>query len=369
MADDDEVNIAPQGGPPTNKARLTLRLYEGKEDAAAAQDFVMKVDSYKAVARLTDAETAQAVSFAMTQGSPADKWLRNLMKTDPAVARSWDTLALRMLDRFAPTATASERADATDHCKQAKGETVRCFLDTCIEVKLMLDRNIAEEKKTGENADDYKEGFDAAVLELFLKGLREDGGLKSHVNGAFHCDLLHDYVIAAIRYERHVTKQAKVVIAALAEDGEQEDDDDEEVEVANLKATKKKKSGGQNTKNGGGNGNPRGKKSGGRGGGNNGGGANKPKPRCWTCQSEDHLNYQCPDKKRGGGRGQGNGNGQHAQAGGGGGGGPAMEAAMLALGHLMLRNQPQGANVEAMELRHNPPPPQYHQNSGHSGFW
>ena len=54
MADNDDVHVAPQGGPPTNKARLTLRLYEGKEDAAAAQDFVMKVDSYKAVARRRD---------------------------------------------------------------------------------------------------------------------------------------------------------------------------------------------------------------------------------------------------------------------------------------------------------------------------
>ena len=73
MMADDNVAIAAQGGAAAaNKARLTLRLFEGKNDARATRDFCLKVDGYKAVAQLTNAKTAQAVSFAMVQGSAAD---------------------------------------------------------------------------------------------------------------------------------------------------------------------------------------------------------------------------------------------------------------------------------------------------------
>ena len=55
----------------TNKARLTLRPFERREDAIDARDFIAKVEAYRIVARLTEAETVQAIQFACIPGSIA----------------------------------------------------------------------------------------------------------------------------------------------------------------------------------------------------------------------------------------------------------------------------------------------------------
>ena len=55
----------------TTKARLTLRPFEGREDAADARDFIPKVEAYRIVARLTELETFQAIQFACVPGSDA----------------------------------------------------------------------------------------------------------------------------------------------------------------------------------------------------------------------------------------------------------------------------------------------------------
>ena len=65
-----------------NKARLTLRSFEGKEDATNARDFVAKVEAYRVVARLTGAETVQSIQFPCMPGSIAAHWLATLAKED-----------------------------------------------------------------------------------------------------------------------------------------------------------------------------------------------------------------------------------------------------------------------------------------------
>ncbi len=262
------------GGQP-NRARLTLPLFEGKNDALVTRNFIKKVEGYQAVCRLTDAETAQAVAFAMVQGSVADMWLANLLERNEDRATNWPTLRDDLQERFSPALTASEKAAAVDSCKQGKGEDVQAFMDQCETIQLLLDRDLPADRKTGGNAAAYREHFD-------------EGGLKSHVNGALHCTALAEYKDAAVKYERHITKQVKVTVAELAEESEED-----EPEVANLApraATKKYGGKKKNGKNG-----------------NNGNGqwkaatpkANAGSPRlCWSCASPAHLNRDCPDNKK-----------------------------------------------------------------------
>ena len=297
--DDGNIIIAAQGGAAAaaNKARLTLPLFEGKNDARATRDFCLKVDSYKAVARLTDAKTAQAVSFAMVQGSAADLWLTNLMEENPANAALWTTLRPLLMARFSPDLTASERAAATDHCKQGRGEDVLMFLDQCRATQLLLDRSIPAEEKTGGQEAAYRARLNNSILQLFLRGLREEGGLKSHVNGALRCNTLAEYRDAATRHERHVSKQIKVVVAEMTtgDDQKEANNNNDSTKVANLKIKKKKKNSSNGTQSN--NGALTSIKGLGKASenGTSAGAAGGAGPRlCWTCSSPEHMNYQCP---------------------------------------------------------------------------
>ena len=72
----------------TNKARLTLRPVEGREDAADARDCIAKVEAYRIVARLTELETVQAIQFTCVPGSVAATWLSTLVEEEPS---KWKT--------------------------------------------------------------------------------------------------------------------------------------------------------------------------------------------------------------------------------------------------------------------------------------
>ena len=358
MADDDD-DYAQR----PNKARLTLPLYKGLNDGKATRDFCRKVDSYQHVARLTDEETAQAVTFTMVPGSAAHEWITNTTEENPDLVATWPVLRPLLVARFSPALTPSEKSASVDLCKQKKDEDVLRFFDKCRTTQLLLDRNIPDAEKAAGNGVGYQRRYREGILGLFLCGLREEGGLKTQVNGALGCVTLDDYKNAAIIHERHVTHKMKVTIAEVAtnddQEGEQEGD-----EVANIKVRKgKQKKKGGNGAQGGGQppaGNGRAKQGGAR---STAGGEGGPR-LCWTCQSPDHLNFRCPDKKKGGnpGRPGGNNQGQH--------GNNALETAIMQLGWAQLSKNIQGGERggagEAMSVTHEPPPPQYRQGQN---FW
>ena len=368
MGDEEDV----VGANATNKARLHLRPFEGKNDARVTRDFCRKVTGYRAVARLSDEETAQAVGFAMLQGSAADEWYTALTEENPDAVETWGALEPLLMARFSPEPTASEKAAATDHCKMNRGEDVLQFLDRCRSTQLLLDSDVPADEKTQGNGAPYRRRYNAGILQLFLRGLREEGGLKSHVNGALGCTTLEQYKTAAVTYERHVTKHVKVTVAAVDEDdgsGDEADDDDE-VEVANLKKKTKKKGGKASGQGNYGNSKGQGKSA------NNEAGGDK-KRLCWTCRSPDHMNYQCPDnpKRKNGGK----------SGGGGGGGGEGksafgnfeLDTVLKNLGMqkmMQMSSANPGANtaaVETVDEGYRPPfPPQYRSKPGaNPGFY
>lgn len=363
--------IADPGAAAGNKARLQLPFFRGENCARSTRDFLSKVDGFMAVTRLTDAEAAQAVSFAMIQGSPAYAWLTNLTESDPVVVNLWSTLKPRLETRFSPDMTASERAAAVDGCKQLKHEDVLVYMDKCIATQLMLDRDMEADHKVGQFLAVYRDHHNKGVLDMFLRGLREEGGLKAHVNGALGCTTLAQFKDAATKYERHVTKQIKVQVAEVAEGDES--GGEEEGEIANLKAktgTKKKKFGGNAGGGGGGKG-QRGKTQGGtRSSG--GGAAGRPPPRCWTCDSTDHLKANCPEekKKNGGQGGYNRGAKQRGGNAGGAYGAPNIDSMMLqgammaAIQAMQPNKQNQGNqgngsnhNVDSINMGYRSPPP------------
>jgi hypothetical protein len=295
-----------------SKARLVLPVFEGKLDGQATRNFLSKVDGYSAVTRLTPQETAQAVAFALLPGSAADHWLTNLKEREEAVASAWDTLRPRMVTRFCPALTATEKAAAVDGCRQGRNEEILTFRDQCESTQLLLDRDMDPVLKANPNVASYTAHYEGGILGLFLRGMREEGGLKSHVNAALGCTTLNEFVEAAVRYERHITK-IKVVVAELHQ-GQQHDESEEESderEIAALRArqasrrTAGKKSDG--ARSGGSSSGPWRAK----GKANTSAQSGPTTPRlCWSCQSPTHLNRDCPNKKpfRGGGGGGAGGN-------------------------------------------------------------
>jgi len=322
---DAAAAAAVAAGNPGNKARITLRAFDGKGDAQDTRDFLDKVDGYRAVARLTDEETAQAVAFTIVPNSEAALWLMQQKERDAASTATWGALRPLMEERFSPPLTPSQRAALAESCKQRKGEGVRPFMDRCCVAQQGIDRVIPANERQG-NA--YLLRFDNAALQLFLTGLREEGQMKAHVNASTANTRL-EFLAEAVRYEVHVTKQVKaVVVAELAEDGEEEgDDDDAEVAAIQPKGKGKKK----NKKKGSGGGGNGGAQAG-KGGGKSGGGQQQQQQQrgtqggarggggdaklCWTCQSADHLSYRCPQKKEGGGGNRGGGGNQRGSGGG-----------------------------------------------------
>ena len=358
--------------PAANRARLTLALFEGKDDAKMTRDFCLKVDGYQAVARLTDAETAQAVSFAVAPASAFEEWITGQTEETPAAVGLWTTLRPLIMDRFTPELTASERAAAADHCRQAKGENVLQFLDKCRSMQLMQDRDVPDAEKIGDFLDGHQRRYQAGVLQLFLRGLREEGGLKAHVNGAVGCANLPEYKSAAVKYERHVTKNAKVTVAEMTTQEDQEEDDgDDDAEVANLKGkrnSKKQKGGNNSNAQKGNNGNNRG--GGGRGGGGaRGGAAATPgAPRlCWTCNSPQHLSFKCPQGNPVGKKNTNQGKNQQGET--------AMHAGIYQLGMNAFMRMAQG-NQETRHKQGEPlaidylqQQPQQQQTYQQQGFW
>jgi hypothetical protein len=340
------------------------------------------VDSFMAVTRLNQAETAQAVAFAMVPGSTADLWLENLLESHPDDVATWALMRPLLLARFSPTLTASEKAAMVDNCKQTRTEDVQAFMDKCESTQILLERHIPDAQRIDAFAAAFNANHAAGVLGLFLRGLREEQGLKSHVNGA-NADNLADYLAEANRFERHVTKQIKVIVAEIAEDEGDHDDADEGDaedgdEVASLKPRmgQKKKTFGQGGRGGGFGRGGRGGGFRGRGGGRGrpnrgggGGGGDRPPLLCWTCNSSSHLNAACPQN-----RGKGGGGGRGGYRPGGSSGAPQHQAMLMQINSLQnqLLNMRQdggggGGNVEAVDF--NCPPYQQEQQHGQKDFW
>ena len=301
-----------------SKARMNMPIFDGMLDTQATRTFLDLVDGYARVTRLNNEETAQAVAFAMVPGSAAAKWLANLRQRTPARAGDWDELRPLILRRFTPTLTASEKAAEVAKCRQTKNQDVQTFMDHCESVQLTLDLDMADDRKTGGQAANYALHVNEGILGLFLGGLREEGGLKSHVNAALGCTTLQEHLDAAVKYERHITKATKVAVVAELQQGRHDEasegeDLDDLQEIANLRAKQasrrnggKKSDGGRNS----GSSNP------GKGKGAAGPSGGPTRPRlCWSCQSPSHLNRDCPDKKptpfRGGGGGGGGSSGKN----------------------------------------------------------
>ena len=301
-----------------NKARLTLPIFEGKLDPHATRDFLDLVQGYSTVTRLTAAETAQAVAFAVVPGSPAAHWLTNLKERNPDAANDWARLRPLMQARFCPTLTPSEKAAAADACKQGRHQPVPEFRDICEQTQILLDRDIPNDQKTGANEATYNVNFEAGMMALFLRGLREEGGLKAHTNGAIlAANTLANYVAAAEKYERHITKSTKVVVAELDDNG-YDDDDDQEIAALKAKQAARRKGGNQK---GGAAGRPAMARS-----------ASAPPTtprRCWSCNSSDHINKDCPVRKKNPFKGKTNNNAAGGAAGGGGSGGGTLHQAAI----------------------------------------
>ena len=202
----------------TNKARLTLRPFEGREDAIDARDFIAKVEAYRIVARLTDPETVQAIQFACIPGSIAAHWLATLAEEEPDAVVDWATFCPHFTTRLSPEMTSSQRAALVDVCRQHKTESVKAFMNQCWSMQLTLDRNIPNNRKTGGQRVAQMERYYINILEIFLRVLREEGGLKSHINGA-NAVTREEYLAEAVRYKTHVTKtMGTAVVAKLDQD-------------------------------------------------------------------------------------------------------------------------------------------------------
>jgi hypothetical protein len=306
-----------------NKARLVMPLFDGKGDARATKQFLELVDSYQTVTRLTDAETARAVSFSMIPGSSAETWFQNLKDDEPVDVLNWPALRQHFVARFSPPLNPSEKGKVADCLLQGAKEDVYSFLDRCRAAQKLIFRDIPDNMKTGANAASYTLHQNAAILEKFLRGLRTAGDFKEKVNSAPGCTTLAHFREAALNIEHNMAKNASALKASInaltADDGDEDDlttpQAGDTVEVAALRQrlrNVRKGNGGGGGKTGGG-----GKNAGKKKGRDQSG---PPPSPCWNCAETGHWNSDCPYPKKqkkgaadgggGGGGNQGQGQGQ-----------------------------------------------------------
>lgn len=301
-----DVNEAPARG---NRARLQLPSFRGDEPTAATlvRWFARRVDAYRGVCGLSDEETARAVSFALE--GPAQVWLTNLPEIGVAGSDTWTTLRPLLLERFSATLAPEERRRLIEELRQEPTETVATFQDRCVALQVLLDANVPDTAKTGANEATYRARFETDVLDLFLAGLREAGGLRRAVSGAT-ATTLAEYVAFARRQEQAARSVRTKESPIAAVEGQEQTDGEAGTEVAAFGpagrgrgnyAKGRGRGGGGNTGYGG--------RGGGRGGtgaqsrpggGNTGWGPNGER-LCYFCGSPDHLKRDCPSRSRGGG--------------------------------------------------------------------
>ena len=77
------VATAALGLPTLTRQGLSSNPLKKKDDAMDARDFVTKVEAYRNVARLIDAETVKAVQYACVPKPSTAHWQATLAKEDP----------------------------------------------------------------------------------------------------------------------------------------------------------------------------------------------------------------------------------------------------------------------------------------------
>jgi hypothetical protein len=331
-ANDDEDVAVGGGGARATKARLTLPKFFGTGHPLETKLFIAKVAAYARVCTLDDAQTAEAVSFALE--GEASTWLVNQLMTDPAAVQSWDTLRPLMQTRFSRTLTPTERARMVEELKQRPNEKVYAFYDRCHAVQHVCELDVPQDQRTGGRKAFFDVVHNGGVLEKFLRGLREDGGLKLGVNNATGADDLPGYLAVALRLERNQLEAAKrppapviAAVAPLAEGAADQEGQEGPLEEGEIAAFRMWNS---NRGRGGSRGTGRGAP-GGRGGA---AGQARPPVTCWECRKVGHYARDCRSRGRGGSQpGNNFGGGRGFSGGGRQDGGPdvnAMEGGMLA---------------------------------------
>ena len=275
MTDREEDNV--EGA--NNQARVQLPKFSGteKDGGNTAMIFTKKVDRYMTITKLSDEQTAEAVIFSLVPGSPAALWFNNKSESEPATVARWSVLKPAMIKRYCSPLSASEAGAMSESLKQGKDEDASDFFDRCHATHLLIERGT--EVDTASAA--YKAAFTKSVNALFLKGLRETGGLKAHVNGQSRGKSSDELVDLAMNFDVSHKPTKKFTVAAITteekDDTESNDGDSEEVAALKAKLKLLKRQGGQ-------------KQAG------KGGAVNRVDGRvCYNCARPGHFIAACPE--------------------------------------------------------------------------
>jgi hypothetical protein len=338
---------APPRGGGGQRIRLELKPFSGAGTAGLGLEgrvFLRKVAAYATVSRLDDAQTAQAVAFALSES--ALRWYGTLAEANPPANEQvnlWTTLRPLFVERFCRPLTAADLAKLCRDLRQAE-ESVDDFYDKCQELQFLEEERIPPAQK---NDIVHCNG----VLMKFLTGLRPI--LRERVSATATAETLQDYLAAARKAESSVRDEKRPAAAvvlevaggAAAADQQHDEDDQEEAEVNAIHG------GGGRGRGGGRGGGGRGRgfqRGGARGGGRGGGGNNRDwsNVTCFFCGNKGHGIAMCRKKKasEGGNNGAYGGGGASGfnfggygggGAGRGGGGGGAVHALAAALSHVL----------------------------------
>ena len=273
MVDRDEDDTA------RNQARIQLPKFSGAErdGGNTAMIFTKKVDRYRTITGLTDEQTAEAVIFSLVPGSPAARWFNNKSESEPATVAKWSVLKPALIKRYCSALSASEAGAMSEGLKQNKDEDAAEFFDRCHATQLLIERGTEVDTTT----EAYQAAFRKNVNALFLKGLRDTGGLKAHVNGQSRGKTSEELVDLATNYDisHKPTQKFTVADVTTEESDDIEPNDADSKEVAALKAQVRsfKRQGGQ-------------KQAG------KVGAAGRPDGRvCYNCARPGHFIAACPE--------------------------------------------------------------------------
>ena len=205
------------------KGRLKLDLppFSGAKGPLDAQGFLRDAEGYKDACGLNDQQLIQAVQFALRE--EAKTWGANLALVDDLKTMSWEDYRTKFEKRFGLSMSPSEKAKLAEGLKQNSGESVRAFYDRCLSAELIL----AATNTMYQNADEdtKKQIREQGICDKFLRGLREDGELKSSVNSMAPAPgqttvSLREYYEAAIQREQTLGDKKRGLLCELSDKDE-----------------------------------------------------------------------------------------------------------------------------------------------------
>ena len=179
-------------------AKLSLKAFDGKGSPIDARIFIRKLESYAAICKLTDEQTADCVKFNVTD--VASRWFATLEENLDDRVLLWSTLRPAFETRFCRAYTPAELASLCKSLEQKSSESVDDFMDRCQEVQFLEEQGVPVAiRQHADTKQAFQDIHNNGVSLKFINGLQP--AIRKRVTADSTADSLEHYLRSARRAE------------------------------------------------------------------------------------------------------------------------------------------------------------------------